>query len=217
MARVILHDPDRSGYDLPDLCMKCGAPAMVYKAKTFTWHPGWINVLIVCGLLPFVFVAIMLTRRLTVCVPLCEAHRNHWLWRFVMICGSFFTLVGVGFASFLLSLEPDPTRGMRHHLTGLVCFACFFGLILWLIVALVLSLTTIRATEITDRSITLAGVCDQFADAYEEDRRALANQGEQLLAQQARSRPDDSWRNSPRYPLKDQKLRQEQRYRKREK
>jgi hypothetical protein len=211
MARVNLREPDRHGYDLPDLCMKCGAPAMVYKAKNFSWHPGWVYVLAFFGVLPFVFVALVLTKRMAVSVPLCEAHRNHWLWRYLIICGSFLALFILGLSSLLLSVEPHPGRGARGELTGLVCVGCVLGLVLWLVMAVVLSLTAIRATEITDRSITLSGVCAEFADAFYEERRESAK--EEGPAVRAR-RPQD--RNRPRrddrYRRDDQEPRQKERF-----
>src|SRR5262249_28232384 len=118
MASVKLHDPDRMGYDLPDLCMKCGAPAMVYKAKTFSWHPGWVYILLFFGLLPFIIVALIMTRRMTVRVPLCEAHKNHWFGRFLILSGSFLALFAGGIALFMASLEPNRV-GPRNDLSGL--------------------------------------------------------------------------------------------------
>ena len=30
--------------DLPEVCIKCGAPATAHKYKTFSWFPGWVYV-----------------------------------------------------------------------------------------------------------------------------------------------------------------------------
>jgi hypothetical protein len=208
MATVKLRDPDRSGDDLPDLCMKCGAPAMVYKAKTFSWHPSWVYVLLFVGLLPFVIVALIMTWRRTVRVPLCDAHRNHWLGRSLVIFGLFFGLLALGFAAFLLSVQEGP-RGGRQDFTGWVCLGWLVGLIAWLVVTAVLSQTAIRATEITDRSITLAGVSRAFADAYDEDRREISRDVERTVRERWRPGRDQPWRDDDRYRNDDPEPRQE--------
>src|SRR5437762_8797314 len=78
MAQVTLRDPEWPGYELPPVCMRCGAEATVCKAKRFTWYPPWVNLLILAGLIPYAVVVAILTKRLTVSVPLCGRHRFHW-------------------------------------------------------------------------------------------------------------------------------------------
>jgi hypothetical protein len=117
----------------------------------------------------------------------------------VIICGSFFSLFGLGLSSFLISIEPGPMTGVRHDLTGLVCVGCVLGLMLWLVLATVLSLTAVRATEITDRSITLAGVSDAFADAYHEDRREVTRGVDRTVRERWRQDRDRPWRGEGRY------------------
>jgi hypothetical protein len=41
---------------LPPVCMKCGAEALLFKKKTFSWHPSWVLLLLIAGLLPFLIV-----------------------------------------------------------------------------------------------------------------------------------------------------------------
>jgi len=43
--------------EMPDVCMRCGAPAEVRKQKTFSWHPGWLYVLLLVNVLVFAIVA----------------------------------------------------------------------------------------------------------------------------------------------------------------
>ncbi len=42
---------------LPAVCMRCGAPAVVWKDKKFTWIPPWLSITILGGLLPYVILA----------------------------------------------------------------------------------------------------------------------------------------------------------------
>jgi hypothetical protein len=86
MAVIRLEGRGNEQYDLPEVCMKCGAPAAVRKRKTFSWYPPWVALLLLAGLLPFIIVALILTKRRTVDAPLCEDHTNHWLWRGLVLC-----------------------------------------------------------------------------------------------------------------------------------
>lgn len=76
MAKVRLRRYEIEEYDLPPVRAKCGARAVARPEKTFSWHPGWVTVLILVGLMPYVLVALILTKRMTVPLPLCQRHRN---------------------------------------------------------------------------------------------------------------------------------------------
>ncbi len=172
---------ERNVYDLPELCMKCGAPATVHKQKTFSWFPPWVWVLLfVCGLLPFAIVAMILTKRRTIGAPLCEEHKNHWLWRQLVIVGGFFALIAIGFMSAIAS---DISRGGDDTVGGLLCGMTLVGLVIWLIAAVILQAAAIRASEITDTSLTLTGVSDAFIEAFEQEWRPSAVRLDELAAE----------------------------------
>ena len=76
--------------ELPAVCLRCGAPTVLRKSKTFSWCPQWVWLLLFFGLIPFAIVALILTKRRTILVPLCAKHKNHWLWRqLLMMAGVF--------------------------------------------------------------------------------------------------------------------------------
>src|SRR5262249_14664962 len=138
---------------LPPLCMRCGAPATTTKRKTFSWSPSWIYVLILFGLLPFVIVALILTRRMRIEAPLCAAHQKHWSGRALFLVLGLVGFCAMGLTA--MALLPDKPRGAESGLSGLLCIGTLFGGSLWLIAAAVLQATAIHPTEITERSITL--------------------------------------------------------------
>src|SRR3954465_15769001 len=105
MAILRLWSGDREDAPLPGVCMRGGFPATIYKHKTFSWFPSWIYVLLLLGLLPFAVVALVLTRRKRLAVPLCDAHRHHWLWPQLLLFGSFAALLILGFGALLLMEE----------------------------------------------------------------------------------------------------------------
>jgi hypothetical protein len=150
------------------VCMKCGAEATVHKAKTFSWHPAWVLLLLLAGLIPFVIVALVLSKRMRVRAPMCAAHAGHWFWRQFIVLGSLAALVVVGIVAMVLVWDNRP----GNTLGGYVCMGSVVLLIGWLVLVLILQGTAIQPVEITDRSITLKRVSPHFLEALEEFDRA---------------------------------------------
>ncbi len=61
---------------LPDACVKCGQPAAIRLTRKLSWHNPWLGLLIPLGLLIYVIVASIVSKRALVEIPLCEAHRK---------------------------------------------------------------------------------------------------------------------------------------------
>jgi hypothetical protein len=166
MPRILL-DFDEVEDGLPPVCMRCGARATVFQDRTFTWTPQWIGAL--AFLLPVCIVLmIVLRKRLTVAVPLCRRHQNHWRWRFWFLLGSaavvgLAELVGAGLLVALSARDNDPAG-------GLVCCGCVFLLLGWLITVGILQSTGIRPLDISDHGISLSGVSQRFVDAVYDER-----------------------------------------------
>jgi hypothetical protein len=152
--------------DVPHVCMKCGADAVLEKKTQFAWYPPWIWVLLFAGVLPYIILVMVLTRRQRVVVPLCDQHKNHFLFRRIFralgYVGLFFGAPGI----FVLGFALSPRRG---ELASFLCvgwmgliFLYFFGLEVWAL------FTKIRPSEITDREIVLTNVSPEFAIALDE-------------------------------------------------
>jgi hypothetical protein len=183
-VRIDFEDLDADA--LPDLCMCCGAPAVTRKPRTFAWQPPWIAVLILVGCLPYVIVALLLTKRRRMDVPLCERHQGHWAWRLwtgLIGFGVVLLLFFGGVAAMSVS-SSSGTRG-GDELGGMLFAAAMLGLVAWLILIAVVQSTAIRPAEITDFSITLQNVNYDFMRAYEQEVRGYGPR---------RGRPpDDRW------------------------
>ena len=169
MAQLRLGRYEAERGRLPQLCMRCGEPATLAKRKKFSWYPSWVYLLILIHLLIFLIVALILTKRLTVPVPLCEKHRHQFLWPTLLGWGALLLVLGTIFGGLVLvaalegTLDKDAQGGFFT-----VWFVGGFGLFLAvLITACVVQIRTIRPTEITDHSITLTNVAPQFIDALE--------------------------------------------------
>jgi hypothetical protein len=179
--------------------MKCGAPAEVHREKTFSWFPGWVYVLILVNLLVCLIVALILTKKKRVPVPLCHAHRNHWYGRQAVALLSFVGLVCVIVGAAILVNVLGGPRGLDEY-GGWLCGASVVALVAWLIVVGVLQQTAIRPTEITDYGITLTNVSKEFVRAYKENRN-VAGRIDELARQRwegGRHRPPPRARDGDR-------------------
>jgi double zinc ribbon protein len=70
----LLHVP--RGATLPAYCVRCGAPSSGEPIKqNFSWHTPWLYLLIIPGVLIYVIVAAMVSKKCSLAVPVCDAHR----------------------------------------------------------------------------------------------------------------------------------------------
>jgi hypothetical protein len=156
MATILLHRHEVEDRELPFVCLRCGRPAGLWKAKQFFLAaPAGVGAV---G---------KLTR---IEVPLCPRHKRHWLWRALFGC-----LGGVFVAGFLVVVfalnDPQQVPPAWRNVLGAVGAVSFLGLILWLPTMLVLHFTSVRPRGVTEDDITLAGVSPEFVRELKEYRR----------------------------------------------
>jgi hypothetical protein len=168
MAKVTIDRRDAEDGYLPDVCMVCGDGGTTPRGKQFSWHPPWVYVLFLGGLVPFVIVAVLLSKRMKIDAPLCPRHRGHWMWRGVVVIGGLLLVLLLGFVSVILIAELERNPRFRN-LGGWVCGGVLLLALVWLVVAVIFQSTAIRPTEITDWDMTLVKVSQEFADAYNEE------------------------------------------------
>jgi len=196
MAEIKIYRDEAEDDILPEVCAQCGQPSTLTKDKTFRWHPQWLAVLIILGglgLIIYAILALAMTKTMRIRVPLCEEHRNHWLWRMIVIIGGFVILLA-GFFVGMFAASNQGNQRAGDDLSGYVCMASTgFGLV-WLIIAAILQNTAIRPKEITDRHIVLAGVNENFKEAMlderEREEEREAREYEERRSRR-RIRPDD--------------------------
>jgi tetrahydromethanopterin S-methyltransferase subunit C len=166
MASIRLGRYEVEHEHLPQVCIRCGAPATVRRKKQFSWYPPWVWAIIVVALLPGAIVAMVLTKKMKMKAPLCDQHKNHWRWRALVTVGGLIALLGLGAA-----IMPFMDQLNRDDTLGFVCLGWVGVLLVWLVVVAVVQLTAVRPTEITDHSMTLTGVADGFVEAMAAERR----------------------------------------------
>ena len=174
MSTVKLSRSECSRGLLPSVCIRCGAPADSRKSRTFSWFPPIAYVGLLAGILPFAIISLVLTKRMSVGVPLCHEHRGHWSTRTMITLVSLLALLLMGVGFIVYSGNQPPGQG---DLTGLFCLGWAFGLLIWLILVAILQAGSIRAIEITERTLKLTGVHDGFIAALEEDRDRDRDEG----------------------------------------
>jgi hypothetical protein len=171
MAKVRLGRNEIEEERLPMACMCCGAKAESTVTRKFSWYPPWIVILLFFGLCPFVIVALILTKRMTVGVPLCHLHKNHWSWRNWLSVLTFLGLVGLGGGATFLSAQMQAPGG-QNYIGAIACGGVVVLGVAWFVMVAIVQLTAIGATEITDRSITLKGVSESFVNTLQEFRES---------------------------------------------
>lgn len=160
MAEVCIGRAELKQFMLPGVCIRCGGPASVWTRTTFTWLPNWTGWLLLAGVLPYFFLAILIKKKVVLVVPFCCRHRWHWPVRNLLALAGLAVLA----IAFLIA---------RQHVRMETLIAWFIApVLLWLVSAGVLQETAIRATRITDESMTLKGVGPEFVSAMEAQRSA---------------------------------------------
>jgi hypothetical protein len=174
MPELVIKDHHRNALAETKACLYCVAPATVLKYRKFAWNPQWVYLLLLVGLIPCVIVALILTKRKGLNVPLCAAHKNHWLWRIVIGLGGLLAVVGLLFVGIAM-FAAQPGSGQRSsEISGLYFQGLLLLFLLWLIAVIVGQFTAMRPAKITDDSITLRRVSRKFIEAYRLPRSELA-------------------------------------------
>jgi hypothetical protein len=174
--------------------MRCGARAVTYKERRFRWFPRWLIVTFPLGILPYFIITEVMTKRMAVPVPCCEKHQKRPLWPILVSAGALATLVGATAIALLLA--------SNEGMAGFICMTGVLAFVFWCFAALIISTPAIRPTEITERSITLKGVCEEFIEALEADRRGDAKRDD---------RDDRPRRKRPRHDEEDDRPRAKRR------
>jgi hypothetical protein len=162
MASVQI-DIDR-GKPLPRVCAKCGESAVWIVPITFTSHHSPWRVLLV--LLPgadFLTAFEKKASAMTVHLPFCDLHKDYFgtqdrLYEWIFWGGGL-AASAIGIGGLLLAAKAGGIDNI-----GIGAWILIFSVVAWLVTLAVITSRTIRASKITDQSITLTNVSSKFAD-----------------------------------------------------
>lgn len=156
------------GY-LPLVCVRCGQPAEDSKTVTFSMHPGWMHLLILLCVIPWLVAAFFLRRTATVDLPVCRRHRRRLGMKTFMLSLLIPVIVLLIFAviglPMLLSRRGIMVDGFAFCILPIALFVL-------LGVAAFVNRGSVRPTAIDDNGITLKGVHPLFVDIVWELREA---------------------------------------------
>src|SRR5262245_904322 len=106
MAQIILKKRETDAEYLPELCMACGQPATTHIRKNFAWHPPWVIILILVNIIVYAIVAMIMTKRMTVDVPVCERHRGYWWKRHLLMWLPLLVIFVLGIGAMIALDDP---------------------------------------------------------------------------------------------------------------
>lgn len=85
------------GAELPQVCIKCGAPLSESIRKRFAWHHPGLYFLILVNLLVYALVAYFVQKRMELRVPVCSVHADRYhknrLAGILLLVGAIPTLI----------------------------------------------------------------------------------------------------------------------------
>jgi hypothetical protein len=123
------------------------------------------------GLVPFLIIVFVATRRERLVVPVCDRHRFHWLVRLVasipIVC--LVSIPVMYIPKFLDDFAWSLRAGSAFRDSPL--FAAVLAAILLPLFGLyaLVHLTKVRVTEATETAVTLEGVSERFVHAFRGD------------------------------------------------
>ena len=162
MARIRIYEDEADGDEFPRRCVLCGRETTERVVNTFSWVPGWVNILILAGLAPWLILTMILRKSMSIALPVCFKHRHHWRNRRMYVwLGLVLWLV---YAAGLLAISGELSANLRFAGIGVLVF----GVLAWLLGGLIYTNSGIQPGEITDRWAELIRVNAEFADEWQE-------------------------------------------------
>ncbi|HEX3315194.1 MAG TPA: hypothetical protein VHR72_09910 [Gemmataceae bacterium] len=157
VATVVLQGRNqRVTMPLPHVCVRCGNPSDTFVEKKFAWWPAW-------AYFPPI-IAMFMTKRMSVKLPVCNRHRNPWLANQLFAVAMLVYLIVGPFVAIFVSAQAENDLGRGNPVSIGVLIGWFVGMIVFMVLLIPMRRRTILPRRITADEITLWGVCRNFAD-----------------------------------------------------
>lgn len=168
------------GATLPLRCVLCNEPAERYVKKSFRWHPPWMYLLILAGLLLYLFVAAICSRRMKLRVPLCKRHATrHRVGTRLQYIG--LGVIGLGFLGLILHGESD--AALPFDPTGALAILVLGALLAMIVGSCMTSIIKVeRITRTHGRFSTSAAFLASCPDHWWSEGQDLDDSDEQPTA-----------------------------------
>lgn len=138
--------------ELPDRCVKCNAPAEGRRLKRrLYWHHPAVYLLILCSILIYIIVALIIRKRATIQIGLCQKHQAR---RSLNILIGWITILG-GLGMLIGGISADsPWMGV----VGGILFVTG-------IIYAIATTQMVSAKRIDDAHVWVRGVCRDYLEA----------------------------------------------------
>jgi hypothetical protein len=158
MTTVTLNRADAESGKLPPVCVCCGEPATRYVETWFSYNPegGSLSA-------PGTLWAAAHFKKAKIPLPVCIVHEQVFVWQATYGqwgCVLYFVLSMLAFC-LLWKLDPFAFEQRGPYLLAILTL----GGIGWVILLYRKRRNSLRAAEISESTITILGVCREFADA----------------------------------------------------
>jgi predicted RNA-binding Zn-ribbon protein involved in translation (DUF1610 family) len=152
------------GAELPYRCVKTNEPAEVTLRRKLSWHSPLVFLTIFCGLLIYVILAIILSKRADIEVPISRRIQKR---RFMAILGGWlFGLAGLGVLVLGIALADSPDQMWKDIGPIMIIGGLVFALISAITGAMIAGI--VAPSKITDTHIWLRGVHRDYLDQLPE-------------------------------------------------
>jgi hypothetical protein len=105
---------------LPDICLKSNQPANRRLTRNLSWHHPAIALTILAGLLIYVILAIILTKRATILLPLTDEWYARRQRRMLYSWGVGLACLGMMVGGVVMAIQLDQPEYMLLSLVGLI-------------------------------------------------------------------------------------------------
>ncbi len=157
----------RKDVPLPLMCVKSNAPCQRTLTRKLMWHPAPLYIVLLLGPIPYAIVALIVSKRATVELPLTD----HWFSRrlqAILIAWGTIVISGIMFCSGVIMVDSKPGGGPLSPLM-------IIGAILLALSAAIFGMVRARLvspTRITDTHVWLKGANrDYLSDLPSWDSR----------------------------------------------
>jgi hypothetical protein len=147
---------------LPDVCVKCAGHAVTRRKQQFVYTPQWVIVVMLLSLLIGAIVAMIVQKRGTLHLPLCEQCAARWKSANVQIALSILGMfLAIGFGIYV---------GIENHAPELMIVFLLLGIGGVIAVAILGRNVRVLSKKVDASSITLTKVhpdaCRAIVDAF---------------------------------------------------
>lgn len=155
----------RIGTPLPSICVKTNQPADCTLRRKLSWHPPAVFLALLLGLVPYVIIAVCVSRKATLDVPISAATRSKrrtWIG-----IGLVTLFAGIALIFFGISISSNSTRS-GDTTGGYMALVGGILLFLDLFLAVYVSNMIVQPTRIDHEFVWLKGVSKDYLDGLPE-------------------------------------------------